>query len=91
MILFNEYGIVHIGKSQDKGGYTFQAGKLWRALALLVNERRALLMKLSDIIAILSLACNVIRAIVDLIRFRQDKKRAATTATSDGSDAEKHH
>ncbi|MBR4344012.1 MAG: hypothetical protein IKP88_15165 [Lachnospiraceae bacterium] len=48
-------------------------------------------MKLSDIIAILSLACNVIRAIVDLIRFRQDKKRAATTATSDGSDAEKHH
>ena len=47
-------------------------------------------MELSDIIAALSLACNVIRAVVDLIRFRQDKKQAATTPTSDGSDAERH-
>lgn len=47
-------------------------------------------MNLSDVIAVLSLACNVIRAVVDLIRYRQDKKRAATTPNSDGSGAEKH-
>ena len=90
MILFNVCDIVDIGKSQDKGGYTFHMCKYWRALALLVNERGALLVKLSDVIAALSLACNVIRAVVDLIRFRQDKKRAATTLNSDGSSAEKH-
>ena len=48
------------------------------------------LMNLSGVIAALSLACNVIRAVVDLIRYRQDKKRAATTPNSDGSGAEKH-
>ena len=40
--------------------------------------------------AALSLACNVIRAVVELIRFSRDKKRAATTPNSDGSGAEKH-
>ena len=51
MILFNVCDIVDIGKSQDKGGYTFHMCKYWRALALLVNERGALLVKLSDVIA----------------------------------------
>ena len=37
--MFNVCDIVDIGKSQDKGGYTFHMCKYWRALALLVNER----------------------------------------------------
>ena len=65
--------------------------KYRRALALLVNERRALLMKLSEIFSALSLACNVIRAAVAVVKLIRDKKKqAATTPNSDGSGAEKH-
>lgn len=46
-------------------------------------------MKLSDIISALSLVCNIVRAVVAIIKMRHDaKKQAATTANSDGLDAE---
>ena len=81
-----------MGKPQDKRRLHLPVPKYWRALALLVIERRALLMKLSDIIAALSLACNVIRVVVSVIKLKQDnKKQAATTPNSDGFGAEKHH
>lgn len=48
-------------------------------------------MKLSEIFSALSLACNVIRAAVAVVKLIRDKKKqAATTPNSDGSGAEKH-
>ncbi len=45
-------------------------------------------MKLSDIISALSLVCNIVRAVVAIVKMRQDaKKQAATTTNSDGLDA----
>lgn len=46
-------------------------------------------MELSNIIAILSLICSIVRTVVSVVNARRDsKKQAATTANSDGLDAE---
>jgi len=45
-------------------------------------------MSLSDIIAILSLICSIVRTVVSVVDARRNsKKQAATTANSDGLDA----
>lgn len=45
-------------------------------------------MELSNIIAILSLICSIVRTVVSVVDARRNsKKQAATTANSDGSDA----
>ena len=80
--------ILYLGKPQDKRRLHPRCNTYRRALALRVSEGRAMLMKLSDIISALSLVCNIVRAVVAIIKMRHDaKKQAATTTNSDGLDA----
>ena len=56
----------------------------------IIKERRACFMDLLDILSALSFTCNLICAVAAIIQLKRDKnkKRAATTSNSDGSDVE---